>query len=256
MPLQPSSLTLSCHPASTTISLVRIAAALKSVPLTFVDQNFDDPEVLPRKKPTASLIVTYPSTEQLIIKQPLVMLEFIDEAYTGPLQLIPPITDIRKRYCTRDLAALVQCEIQPLRKNKVRHMVWLVGGDVKLWGRNLQINGLRSYESRVRHSMGRFSVGDEPSLADVCLYPMVQRARELGVNMEKMGLKLVPKIIKECEKLDAFRNEFVQSEKARPTQAGEEDQSDEVGELEASDDQAQDEASKEESFPLSRTVPL
>ena len=128
-----------------------------------------------------------------------------------------------------------------------------IGGDTKLWIRNVQTMGLRNYEVRVRHSMGKYSVGDEPTLADVYLYPMVLAARKRGIIVEKLGLKLVMKIMEECDKLNAFRMGVIDQE-IRPTQAGQEDPPNKTKKVEAADDEPRDEAGNEEAVPLSRTM--
>jgi maleylacetoacetate isomerase len=47
----------------------------------------------------------------------------------------------------------------------------------------LIVDGLRAYEAVVAGSAGRFSVGDQITLADLCLVPAAWGAERVGVDL-------------------------------------------------------------------------
>ena len=65
------------------------------------------------------------------------------------------------------------------------------GGDRNVWTSTWLKRGLESYEQLRAKTAGRFSVGDEITLADVCLLPVVW-----NVEPPVMLLKNLPTIMK------------------------------------------------------------
>ena len=47
-------------------------------------------------------------------------------------------------------------------------------------------DGLLAYEAIARSTAGKYSVGDQVSLADVCLVPAVWGAQRWGVDLDQM----------------------------------------------------------------------
>lgn len=110
-----------------------------------------------------------------------------------------------------ELTSLVACDIQPPQNSRIRKkIVHDFGGDGEAWARYVYERGLRVYETFVERVKlncngddGRYSVGDEVTLADVFLVPAVQGGLRVGIELEKWPL--VKSIVEECWKLEAFR---------------------------------------------------
>jgi len=109
-----------------------------------------------------------------------------------------------------ELASLVACDIQPPQNSRIRKkIVSDFGGDGEAWARYVYERGLGVYETFVERARlmmggdGRYSVGDEVTLADMFLFPAVQGGLRVGIELEKWPL--VKSIVEECWKLEAFR---------------------------------------------------
>lgn len=101
------------------------------------------------------------------------------------------------------------CDIQPPQNSRIRKkIVSDFGGDGVVWAKYVYERGLGVYETFVERAKlkggdGRYSVGDEVTLADVFLVPAVQGGLRVGIELEKWPL--VKSIVEECWKLEAFR---------------------------------------------------
>ena len=154
-----------------------------------------------------TLIAEYPNGQTLALTQSLSMLEFIEESYgdgEGRKRLLPPLTDMKRRTQARDLAALIACDVQPPQNTRIRGMVNDLGADGTAWAKLIIQRGLRVYEEMVKKSAGKYSVGDEITMADVCLWPKVQGGSRVGVDVEKIELRTVCMIMEELGKVEEF----------------------------------------------------
>lgn len=68
---------------------------------------------------------------------------------------------------------------------------------------------MRVYEAIAKESAGRFSVGDDVSIADLCLVAMIQQAvSRFGMRFDKFcRYPTVRRIVRTCEGIDAFRQQ-------------------------------------------------
>ena len=155
-----------------------------------------------------TLIADYNSGESVTLTQSLSMLDFLEESYPGTLRLIPPVTDMAARTKARDLAALIACDLQPLVSARVLSELKSLGRDTSYWSRVHISKKIRVYENIVEKCAGRFSVGDELSIADICLVPMVHAAAlkfDMNLKRSRIPYPNVQRIVRECEKMSVFR---------------------------------------------------
>lgn len=245
MPLQPSKLLLYSRPFSECSARVRIASALKNIPLTIVQFPADSKQLAPHKDPdylkknpngtVPTLEAHYEDGESLVLTQSLSMLEFLEDSYPGGSRLIPPVTDMAARCRVRDLALLVACDTQPLGSSRAfNDLKRLLTADAKLvdtadgepphidvgkifrtkkpWTFLTHKRTMRIYEAMAEESAGRFSVGDDVSIADVCLMSLVQQSKIFGRRYDKTtGFPTIERIVSACEGIDAFRHQGVQN---------------------------------------------
>ena len=205
MALRPTTLTLYHRPFSNCSARVRIAARLKGVELIlknatpyFQNGSLEDKdaqrfhiEINPNGKVPA-LVADYANGQRQTLTQSLTILQLLEETYPNTTRLIPPVTDMSARLKVQDLALTIACDIQPLPTARVCSTLSYMGFDPKVltpeqWARQRIIYGMKKYEAMVKHSVGKYSVGDELSIADVCLVPMLQSARRLGYLPARQG---------------------------------------------------------------------
>jgi maleylacetoacetate isomerase len=161
-----------------------------------------------------SLVVESPKNsqdgtpEKYTITQSPAIIDFLESHFPDP-PLLPGIGRWKERARVMELTSLVACDIQPPQNSRIRKkIVSDFGGDGEVWAKYVYERGLGVYETfveraRLKGGDGRYSVGDEITLADVFLVPAVQGGLRVGIELEKWPL--VKSIVEECWKLEAFR---------------------------------------------------
>lgn len=134
-----------------------------------------------------------------LIRQSVAILEYLEETHPDPPLL--PSTPLEKAQ-VRDLVNVVACDIQPVTNLKLLNKVRPLGVKGEEWQKEWMTSGLDTYERMLKGVAGRYSVGDEVTLADVVLVPAVDNALRFEVD-----IKLFPEVKRiygECQKLEAF----------------------------------------------------
>ena len=76
--------------------------------------------------------------------------------------------------------------------------------DINAWQQDFMSRGLGAYEALMKQSAGQFSVGDNVTMADLCLIPAVDGAVRYGVDVEQSFPK-VWDVYRRCYDLEAFQ---------------------------------------------------
>ncbi|HTJ43635.1 MAG TPA: maleylacetoacetate isomerase [Kofleriaceae bacterium] len=138
--------------------------------------------------------------EGRFLTQSLPIIEYLSETHGGAL--LPKDPYLRAR--ARGLAEIVNSGIQPLQNLSVTRRVKQLGGDDAQWARDFIRHGLEAFAALAADTAGRYCIGDEPTLADVCLVPQIHSARRFGASLD--GLDTLVRISDECDALPAFAN--------------------------------------------------
>uniref|UniRef100_L2FY39 Maleylacetoacetate isomerase n=1 Tax=Colletotrichum fructicola (strain Nara gc5) TaxID=1213859 RepID=L2FY39_COLFN len=129
-------------------------------------------------------------------------LEYLEETHPDATPLLPQ--DAKRRAAVRSLVNIVCCDIQPVTNMRIMRRVRALGGNAEQWNRELMADGLAAYEAVAKQWAGKCSVGDEMTMADVCLLPAVWNAERFGVDLSVYptigrvveGLKEHPAVVK------------------------------------------------------------
>jgi maleylpyruvate isomerase len=169
---------------------VRIALAWKQLPyeyaaISLIKDGGEQwkPEYLARNPqgmvPLLEIVEDGAPTQRL--GQSIAIIEWLDERVPTP-PLLP--RDPFRRARARQLAEVVNSSIQPLQNSIVlKHVKEELKSDEQAWGRHWIGRGLAAHEQLVAETAGRFSVGDEVTLADVYLVPQLYNARRFQVDV-------------------------------------------------------------------------
>ncbi|KAG9481725.1 hypothetical protein GDO78_010778 [Eleutherodactylus coqui] len=107
----------------------------------------------------------------------LAIIEYLEE--TRPLPPLLPKDPIKRAQC-RMLSDHITSGIQPLQNLFVLQKV----GDGKLeWAQYFIMKGFQALEMLLQETSGKYCVGDEVTMADLCLVPQVANADRYKVSM-------------------------------------------------------------------------
>jgi maleylpyruvate isomerase len=202
---------------------VRIALEWKGLPYTYVGvpllegaQKRDDYAALNPMRQVPTLVVTDDAGAQHELAQSLAIIEYLEETHPAP-PLLP--RDPLARARVRQLAEIVNSGIQPHQNTGTLAGLARLGGDGPAWARGFIAVGLSAMEAIARKTAGRFLVGDEVSIADLCLVPQLYGARRFGAPLD--GCPTLLRIEEACAALEPFRRAHadVQPDATAPKQS-------------------------------------
>ena len=186
--------TLYSYYRSSCSARVRITLNIKSIgydtiPVRLIDdEHLSDTHRALNPSCTVPLLVCHAARrENFRIGQSPAALEYLDEIHPGT-PLLPPVSDPEARAAVRTLVGIACCDIQPVTNLRITRKVRKLGGDAEQWNRELTVDGLRAYQGVAREWAGKYSVGDEITMADVCFMPVWWNAERFGVDFGEFDL--------------------------------------------------------------------
>nr|XP_060613899.1 maleylacetoacetate isomerase isoform X2 [Anolis sagrei ordinatus] len=180
---------------------VRIALALKGIaydpsPVNLVKDGGQQlsPEfqaVNPMKQVPALRI------DGITLSQSLAIIEYLEETRPNP-RILPQ--DPKKRAQVRMISEHITSGIQPLQNLSVLQQM----GDKKLdWAQRCISSGFEALERILQETAGRYCVGNEVTMADLCLVPQVYNADRYQVDLTPYHT--IRRINKALLELEAFQ---------------------------------------------------
>lgn len=140
-----------------------------------------------------------------VLTQSLSIIEYLDETRGSPCLL--PKGDPIRRQQVRAVSDCIASGIQPIQNLSV---VKYVGPEKKAeWGKHWIEQGFNGLEKLLQKTAGKYCVGDEVTMADLCLVPQVYNANRFKVDMS--AYPIISRINEELNTLEAFQ-------KAHPAQ--------------------------------------
>jgi len=133
------------------------------------------------------------------LAQSMAILAYLEERYPKPA--LWPKDPLGKARAWM-LAEIPNSAIQPLQNLAVMQKVKADGADSNAWSKHWNERGLEALEAWARPIAGTFLVGDQVTIADVCLVPQLYSARRFGVDLSPFPT--LTRVEQACEALDAF----------------------------------------------------
>jgi len=190
---------------------VRIALNLKGIDYTpeFVNlltgaQKSDDYSRINPSQSVPTLVVSFKETQQqLVISQSSAILEWLEETHGDRSPLFP--ADPNARAKVRSLAAIIISDTQPTHNLVVLSHLQQVTGkeeEKQKWAAFHINRGLNAFEHAISFVSGKYSFGDQITIADCCLIPQLYAARRFNVDVKKFTN--IMRIEEELNKHPAF----------------------------------------------------
>lgn len=169
---------------STTSYRVRIALHLKQiafeiVPVDLVAGVQRDAEYL-KVNPVAG-VPALVLDDGTVLTQSIAILEWIEARYPDPA-MIP--TDPVQAALVRAAALVIASDVHPVNNLKVVQQLKAMGhsqDETVTWMQDWMTRGFKAYDALIPG--GRFSFGETPSLADICLVAQLYNAHRWGVDL-------------------------------------------------------------------------
>ncbi|MFV0384186.1 maleylacetoacetate isomerase [Paracoccus sp. (in: a-proteobacteria)] len=163
----------------------RIAFNLKGLRPEFVPVNLRD-----KAHRSAEYLAANPQglvpvldTGEAKLAQSLAIIEWLDETHPEPALLPADPTDKAQ---VRAFAQIIACEVHPLQNLRVLNFIKENHGQdqagADAWCRHWIAEGLTACEAVAARGRGRFTFGDTPGLADICLIPQMFSADRFGLD--------------------------------------------------------------------------
>lgn len=129
----------------------------------------------------------------------LSIMEYLDE--TRPDPPLFPRDDPYKRALVRQVTHCIASGIQPVQNLQV---LKYLGDERKAeWGYHWIDKGFKNLEKILESTSGRYCVGDEITMADVCLVPQVYNANRFKVDMSQFPV--ISRIHDSLSQVEAFK---------------------------------------------------
>uniref|UniRef100_A0ABA3JDT6 maleylacetoacetate isomerase n=1 Tax=Gadus morhua TaxID=8049 RepID=A0ABA3JDT6_GADMO len=160
---------------------VRIAFALKGIEYEQIPVNLvkDGGQQLTDQYKALNPMQQVPAVEidGITLSQSLAVIQYIDETRQGP-KLLPACP--KKRAQVRMICDIIASGIQPLQN---LYVIQKIGADKAQWAQHFIQRGFQALEPILKGTAGTYCVGDEISMADICLVPQVYNAERFKVDV-------------------------------------------------------------------------
>lgn len=146
--------------------------------------------------------------DDVTLTQSLAIIEYLDE--TRPEKPLLPRDPVKKAQVRR-IAEIINSGIQPLQNLPVIGRIAEITGkdsEKAVWAKYWINRGFQALESVLSQTAGKFAVGNEMTMADICVIIQIFNARRFGVDLTQFPI--ITRLETECGKLEAFQ-------KAHPT---------------------------------------
>ena len=142
-------------------------------------------------------------TGGVVLTQSLAIIEYLEETHPAP-PLLP--RDPVERARVRAFALAIACDIHPIQNLRVLRRLRKRGfteEQVFEWARETIEPGLNACAALIADEPGPFCFAAAPSLADICLIPMLGNARRFGATT---SYGRIPAVEAACNELRAFQD--------------------------------------------------
>ncbi|XP_036818844.1 maleylacetoacetate isomerase isoform X2 [Oncorhynchus mykiss] len=180
---------------------VRIAFALKGIAFDQVPVNLikDGGQQFTEQYKGLNPMQQVPAVQidGIMLSQSLAVIQYIEETRTGH-RLLP--ADPKKRAQVRMISDFIASGIQPVQN---LYVLQKMGAEKVQWAHHFIQRGFEALEPILKETAGKYCVGDEISMADICLVPQVYNAERFKVDVDQFPT--IKRLNQTLLKVDAFK---------------------------------------------------
>ena len=118
-----------------------------------------------------------------VLTESVAIIEWLEETHPRPA-LLP--AEPRERAHVRELVQIINAGVHPLQNTIVRLAISPDEEVQRAWMNRWIERGLSAYEAHVARTPGRFSTGDQLTMADLYLVPQVRNAERHATDLAAM----------------------------------------------------------------------
>uniref|UniRef100_A0A671R241 Maleylacetoacetate isomerase n=1 Tax=Sinocyclocheilus anshuiensis TaxID=1608454 RepID=A0A671R241_9TELE len=133
----------------------------------------------------------------ITLSQSLAIIQYIEETRPEP-RLLP--ADPKQRGQVRIICDIIASGIQPLQN---LYVLQKIGADKVQWAQHFINRGFEALEPILKQTAGKYCIGDEISMADICLVPQVYNAERFKVDMSQFPT--IRRLNQTLIEIDAFK---------------------------------------------------
>lgn len=130
----------------------------------------------------------------------IAILEWMEERFPNSPKLLPADLELRAR--TRALTQIINADTQPLQNLNPQFFHSSEPTKRKEWAQHFIREGLAAYEAYVKPTAGIYSVGNQLTMADLCLIPQCYNADRYEISLD--AYPTIQKIVKNCTSLESY----------------------------------------------------
>ncbi|XP_016399042.1 maleylacetoacetate isomerase isoform X1 [Sinocyclocheilus rhinocerous] len=133
----------------------------------------------------------------ITLSQSLAIIQYIEETRPEP-SLLP--ADPKQRGQVRIICDIIASGIQPLQN---LYVLRKIGAEKVQWAQHFINRGFEALEPILKQTARKYCVGDEISMADICLVPQVYNAERFKVDMSQFPT--IRRLNQTLIEIDAFK---------------------------------------------------
>lgn len=175
--------------------------ACEYVPVDILANETEGEEHLKRSPLGLVPVLEFPTKQPFrYLCESTAIIEWAEEAMPTP-SLLPG--DSYQRARIRELAQMIAADTQPLQNLGAQYYHSDDPEKRKAWARHWTHYGLTAYNQAVAATVGKFSVGDTLSLADICLIPQCYNALRFDISLSEFPH--VERIWRAAQETESYR---------------------------------------------------
>lgn len=160
---------------------------LRTVSLKEGEQTKDDFRKVNPFELVPTLVVETSDGQSITISESMAIVDYLENAFPDTPSVYPKDPVARARVMT--VVQTIVSNIQPLQNISVMQMIAkTTNKPFHEWGNYWITNKFVQLEKFLQTHSGKFTVGDQFSLADICLVPQVYNAMRYKVEMDKFPI--------------------------------------------------------------------